>query len=71
MDVWQIVEKSRISSRILPAMNATFHTLIPKCEGADSPEKFRPISLCNVIYKIITKVISNQLKPILPSLISL
>ena len=47
-----------------------FLTLIPKNEGADSPNKFCPISLCNVIYKIITKVIANQLKPIIPSLIS-
>ena len=70
LDVWKIVEKSRVSGRILPALNATFLTLIPKCEGDESPNKFRTISLCNVIYKIIMKVIANRLKMILPSLIS-
>ena len=64
------MEQSSISGRILPTLNATFLSLIPKCEGVDSPDKFRSINFCNVIYKIITKVIVNRLKPILPSLIS-
>ena len=70
IDVWNIVEQSRLSGCILPYLNVTFITLIAKGEGVYSPDKFRPISLYNVIYKIITKVIANRLKPILPSLIS-
>ena len=61
MDVWRIVEDSRVSKRNLSAFNASFLTLIPKSEGADSPDKFRSINLCNFIYKIVTKVIANHL----------
>lgn len=48
----------------------TFITLIPK---TDNPKVFgyRSISLCNVCYKIVTKLISNRLKVILPKLISI
>ena len=65
-----MVEESKRTRRVLKAFNATFLTLIPKEQGADSPRKFRPISLCNVVLKIITKVMANRLKPILLELIS-
>lgn len=48
----------------------TFLTLIPKEQGADTLDKFQPIFLCNVILKIITNVLANRLKPLLPNLIS-
>ena len=70
-EVWAIVEESRSKRGVLKDFNATFLTLIPKGEGVDSPDKFRLIALYNVIYKIITKVIANHLKHILPGLISL
>ena len=68
-EVWKIVEDSRKTYHILPNFNATFFTLIPKTGEADSLSFFRPISLCNFIYKIITKVIANILKLILPFII--
>eukprot|EP00253_Pinus_taeda_P020626 PITA_20626 len=69
-DIWEIVEDSRRSKTILKSLNSTFITLVPKVEEANTPEKFRPIALCNVIYKIISKVIANRLKMILPGIIS-
>eukprot|EP00253_Pinus_taeda_P032499 PITA_32499 len=69
-DVWEVVEDSRCSASILKSLNSTFLALIPKEEEANTLAKFRPISLCNVIYRIISKVIANRMKPILPGLIS-
>jgi len=69
-EIWDVAEKSRRTGRILKAFNATFFTLIPKEKGADMPGKFRPISLCNVILKIITKVMANYLKPLMSGIIS-
>jgi hypothetical protein len=51
-DVWLAVEESRTSGQVLSTLNATFITLIPKEEHATHPKQFRPIFLCNVIYKI-------------------
>ena len=44
--------------------------MIPKVNNPETVAQFRPISLCNVIYKILSKVIVNRLKPILKSIIS-
>jgi len=64
------MEDSRKTKKVLKALNASFIALIPKQKNAMTPNGFRPIALSNVVYKIISKVISNRLKPLLPSLIS-
>ncbi|XP_060959271.1 uncharacterized protein LOC133030517 [Cannabis sativa] len=49
--------------------NTTNVTLIPKVPNPKKVSQFRPIALCNVIYKVISKVIANRVRAILPRLI--
>eukprot|EP00253_Pinus_taeda_P009559 PITA_09559 len=70
-EVWELVEESRSMHWILPFLNSTFIALVPKGQGSNTPDKYRPIALCNVIYKLISKVVANRLKPLLPLLILL
>ena len=58
-----------LNSRSLP-LNHTFVTLIPKTKNLERVMEFRPISQCNVLYKIFSKVLANRLKKVLPYIIS-
>ena len=58
-DITDVVEESRRHRKIYPALNATFLTLILKQKQADTPVGFHPISLCNVIYKILSMIMVN------------
>ena len=62
---------SILHGHLIPTMLIrTFVALIPKKAKPESIFEFTPISLCNVIYKLVTKVIANHLKPLLPHVIS-
>eukprot|EP00253_Pinus_taeda_P008007 PITA_08007 len=69
-EVTDVVEESRLNREIYRPFNSTFIALIPKKDEPKTFEDFRPISLCNCIYKIIAKVIASRLVPILSKNIS-
>jgi len=51
-------------------LNKTFLVLIPKIDNPQSMTHLRPIGLCNVAYKTVTKVIVNRIKHLLVKLIA-
>lgn len=63
--------RSWLQNGCLPSsMGETNIVLIPKCESPSSMRDLRPISLCNVVYKISTKTLANRLQQVLSKCIS-
>jgi hypothetical protein len=65
VDLLELVEDSRIRGCVNKSLNETFLTLIPKVNNPSTFGDYRPIALCNICYKMISKVIVNRLKPVL------
>lgn len=68
--IFDLVSKAFEEGTVPDGMNQTLITLIPKVEGPTSVSHYRPISLCNVTYKIITTVLVNRLRPLLSKILS-
>ena len=69
-DLLSAIDCARLFGLITPSINSTFLALIPKKDKPISFVDFRPISLCNLVYKLISKIIDVRLKPFLDSHIS-
>ena len=75
---WDVVGESMVAfvqefftnGKLLKAMNFAHVVLIPKTGGADSFDKFRPISLCNFSFKVVTRIITARLRGHLDKMIS-
>jgi len=69
-DLVDMVNNFLVTRTLDPRLNITNICMIPKTERPTRMTELRPISLCNVGYKIISKVLCHRLKICLPSLIS-
>ncbi|OMO50989.1 reverse transcriptase [Corchorus capsularis] len=75
---WSIVKEAVIkavrgffeSGNMLKEINTTNLVVIPKVKKPDEVGQFRPIGCCNFIYKVISKVLVNRLKPFMDDLIT-
>jgi hypothetical protein len=69
-DVLVSIEHFFLHNRLQDGQNHSFIALVPKLSGSHIAHQFRPISLCNIVYKIISKILANKLKFLLPKIIS-
>jgi len=69
-DVINTIQAFFHSNSLLKSLNQTFITLIPKIPFPEEVNHFRPITLCNVIYKVISKILVKRLQPIMDSIIT-
>ena len=64
------VEKVFLDRKVPEYLNNTHIVLIPKIQGPETIGNYRPISLCNSVYKIITKILVSRIRPYLDKLVS-
>ncbi|KAK3224590.1 hypothetical protein Dsin_004452 [Dipteronia sinensis] len=69
-DFMKFIECFHDNSSTVKGLNSTFITIIPKCTKLESMKDFCPISLVGSIYKVLAKVLANQLKKVMNSIIS-
>ena len=66
----QLVEETRKNGVLHPPLNTTFLTIIPKKDSLEYLEDYRPISLCNITYKVVTNIIAQRFWKVLSKSIS-
>lgn len=69
-DIYKLVHCIFSSGKFPRSLNSTFISIIPKTDNPQNMSQFWPISLCNTIYKIVSKIIVHRIRPFLDKLIS-
>ncbi|XP_026459385.1 uncharacterized protein LOC113360050 [Papaver somniferum] len=75
---WQIIHEDVVQAiqycwkrRFIPkGLNSSFLVLLPKVQGAKTPNKFRPICLSNLSFKIITKIMTVRMSTLMEKLVA-
>lgn len=70
-DLVVAVQSFFIKGFLPKGLNATILALIPETEAAGVMKDYQPISCCNLLYKVISKIRVNRFKSILPQFINL
>lgn len=68
--ILDFVRRCFADPRNIQGVNHTLLSLIPRCDDPVYVSQFRPIALCNVIYKVVAKVITQRLRYIMPHVVS-
>ena len=59
-DLLHLVEETRKNGVLYPPLNSNFLILIPKKDTPKCLEDYKHISLCNITYKVVTKIIAQR-----------
>jgi retron-type reverse transcriptase len=68
-DVRALINDFHQGKITLESINSSLISLIPKTDNPSSPNDFRPISLLNSVFKIITKLLANRLQKIILNIV--
>ena len=68
-DISKFIQTMFITSRILEDLTQVKLALIPKVPNPETVSQPQPISLCNTLYKLLTKILVNRFKPFLLAMI--
>ncbi|XP_028104122.1 uncharacterized protein LOC114303175 [Camellia sinensis] len=68
--VCEFVKSCFHNKTVPPEVNETLIVLVPKVDSPETITQFRPIRLCDVTYKIITKIIVGRIRPLLDTIVS-
>lgn len=68
-DVFHHILDFLAGTKNISPFNSALIYLLPKKNNRHRPEDFRPISLCNISYKILAKLIASRIKQVLPKVI--
>ncbi|XP_070007223.1 uncharacterized protein [Nicotiana sylvestris] len=68
-DIYEVVKDFFVTGRLHKGVSSTAVTLIPKVQNPSQVKDYRPIACCTILYKIIAKVLTTRLKPVIGGLI--